>query len=553
MKNIDNSRRRFIQGGTGLLAAGGVSSFVPKLNMMGTALAQSATTGYKAVVCLYLGGGSDSWNMLIPTETNAHNEYVQARNGLYTQANPNGLGIPLPGTPGGTTLPGAIALTGAPYGVNPFAPELATLYNQGALSFLSNVGTLVRPLTRARYNNRPKPPQLYSHNDQTNLWFIGGGPNSNVQQGWGGRVAGTVALPSSSTQGLPPAISIAGSSRFLVGETLSSQPIFPFQMSSTTGNSPATSLSNYSLTGSSIEAARRTTLEQLFGLAYPQAFSAEYRDIFNRSLDLADRVINPRVASIPAGDPVLGGGATGFTWPTTGLGNQLRQVARMIRISRNSADAPGVPPITGGLPINANRQVFYVSAGGYDTHDGQITSPTLPQGHHNLLAQLSAAVNAFYRAMVAIGAQNQVVLFTMSDFGRTINSNGNGTDHAWGSVQCVVGGPQATGGPIATSSTLAGTNTAGSRIFGNFPVIHLDNRVGGTGAVSPQFGECFNRGQMLPTIATDQMGATLARWMGVDDANLPLIFPNIDNFTDSSYDGGTPMFSSFTRTIPFLV
>jgi uncharacterized protein (DUF1501 family) len=531
MNHPKYSRRDFVRGGACMIAAGGVSSFVPKLNLMGEALAQTGVgTGYKALVCLYLGGGNDSWNMLIPTGANAsgqysHAEYVTARNGLYTATTTAGLAIPRVTT--GGALPPAIALTnqGGNLGVNPFAPELAALYNSGRLSFISNVGTLYDPLTRATYNARKKPPELYSHNDQTNLWQIGSGNNLQNPMGFGGRIAGATALPN--TVGLSSAISIAGQSRFLVGESLDgSTPLFPFLMSSrpcvsATDCTPAPVLNNYNAgSGTLGEANRRAALTQLFNLAYPELYSSEYKDIFNRSLTMS-AVVNAEM---------LARGTVTTTFPANNtLAEQLRQVARMIKISRPASVAGG------SNAIGANRQVYYVNMGGYDTHDGQITSTTAANGHHGLLQRLSQAVNAFNSAMNEIGAANEVTLFTMSDFARTVNSNGNGTDHAWGGIQFVMGGAiNAAGG--------------GGRVLGRYPRMVLNLQ-------GDNNGECFSRGQMLPTTAADQLAATLARWMGVDNSNLPVIFPNIDNFVSGPFANAaaTPTFANFSRVIPNLL
>lgn len=511
MKNSRYSRRDFIKGAACMVAASGVSSFVPKLNLMSEALAQTSVSGYKALVCVYLAGGNDSWNMLLPIGDNgsgqySHPEYVTARNGLYTATNTGGLGIPRTLTAG--ALPAALALNGGNLGVNPFAPELASLFNSNRLAFIANIGTLVEPLTRAEYLNRSSPPGLYSHNDQTSLWQIGSGSSTMGQQGFGGMIAGVTALPN--PNGLPPVISIAGQSRFLVGETLGGAPVFPFQLSSS-ATTPATILNNYSASAPTPgENARRAALEELLDLAYPQHFSTEHQNIFNRSLSLAE-LINTQVTGVD--------GVINTAFPNTSLGSQLRQVARMIKVSRIN---PGA--------IAANRQVYYVNAGGYDTHSAQITSTSLAQGHHLLLQQLSQAVAAFNTAMDEISAANEVTLFSMSDFARTLNANGSGTDHAWGGVQFVMGGA-----------------VNGGQVYGRYPRIALN-----MGADSN--GESFSRGQFLPTTAVDQMGATLARWMGVDDVNLPTIFPNIDNFVTGPYAnaGETPAFANFTRVIPDL-
>jgi uncharacterized protein (DUF1501 family) len=216
-------------------------------------------------------------------------------------------------------------------------------------------------------------------------------------------------------------------------------------------------------------------------------------------------------------------------WPDSGLARQLRTVARMIRISRGSGSA-----------INANRQVFFVNQGGYDTHDDQISSATEALGHHRLLQQLSQAVAAFNQAMDNISAQDDVTAFSMSDFARTINSNGSGTDHAWGSVQFVTGGA-----------------VNGGTVYGRYPRMSLDNQLGASGAVAPEQGECFSRGQFLPTIAVDQYAATMAQWMGVDTSALATIFPNLDNFRAGigvyANAAATPPFAYFDHRIPGLL
>ena len=529
------SRRRFLRGAAGALACGGARVLLPQLGLLGTALAQSAPGGYKALVCVYLNGGNDAWNLLMPADSDRHGRYVSARNGLYDAlANASGLAVPRPGDPGalpGQTLPEAIALNDGQYAVNPFAPGLAQLYDEGALAFISNIGTLIEPVTRATMFDRRTPPQLFSHNDQSALWRAGTADGSIVSEGWGGRIAGSVALPTASTAGLPPTISIAGGNRFLVGTGSDGLPLVPYTLS-TSATQPAAELASYAAdTGAGFQSQRRAALTELLDAAQPHLFSAAYRDTLERSIDLAENVINPAIAAIPADDPVNGGGATGFDWPEgNDLADQLRQVARVIRISRPGAGF--------GTAIDANRQVFYVNLGGFDTHDNQVQSPTAADGHHELLQQLSEAVTAFQRAMAAIGANDEVTLFSMSEFARTFNTNGNGTDHAWGGCQLVVGGA-----------------VNGGQVVGRYPEIVLDNALGDAGAVSAELGESLSRGQLLPTLAVDQLGATLARWMDVADAELPLIFPNIDNFAAGPYANATatPTFAVFDRIIPGLM
>jgi uncharacterized protein (DUF1501 family) len=553
MTRIRSSRRDFLRFGCGALACGGAQAFFPQLGLIPAALAGTPAPGYKALVCLYLDGGNDAWNLLLPGDAAAHAKYVTARNGLYNgTSNAGGLGIPHwsgTGVIANQTLPPSLSIGGGQYALNPFAPELAQLYNSNRMAFIANVGPLVEPTTVAAFNSRRRPPQLYSHNDQSNLWHIGSGSSVQTIEGWGGRVVGRVGLPTSMTAGLPPTITLSGQTRFLSGLDSNDVPLFPFALS-TSATTPATSLSQYSSTNTSanqFQQIRRNYLKQLLDASIvnagqpgdvtsAQAFTREYGSIVDRSLQLADFVINPAIAGIPASDPVNGiaaGNPNAFSWPaqTFTLADQLRQVARMIRIS---TDAAGLPP----SQIAANRQIFFVRIGGFDTHDGQITSPTNATGHQLLIQRISQAVSAFYQAMVAIGRENDVTLFTASEFARTINSNGNGSDHAWGSVQFAVGGA-----------------VNGGQVYGRFPNIVLNNAIGGTINDNAQQGECFSRGQFIPTTAVDQFGASLAQWMGVPTGELGSIFPNLVNFTSGPFAnaGVSPTFASFTPTIPGLM
>jgi uncharacterized protein (DUF1501 family) len=211
----------------------------------------------------------------------------------------------------------------------------------------------------------------------------------------------------------------------------------------------------------------------------------------------------------------------------------------MIAVSR-----PGVS----GFSIAANRQVFYVSTGGYDTHDAQIPAAAPVNGnwggHQGLLQQVAQAVHFFYEAIAVLnnvpgysGVLNEVMGFTQSEFARTINSNGSGTDHAWGAVQMVFGRPSSEGGPLN-----------GGQIYGRYP-LQLLNRsyTGGPDLL----GESFNRGEFLPTSSVDQMSATFARWMGVSAVDIPVLFPNIGAFTNGSHPNAAVMAYN-TQTMPFI-
>jgi uncharacterized protein (DUF1501 family) len=552
------SRRAFLHAACGAAACGGYAALGPQFSMLGTALAQSSVSGYRALVYLNLGGGSDSFNLLIPTDPARHDEYVTSRGGLYV-GNPQALGIPRPGgaEPAGA-LPPALQLAGTPHGVNPACPELRELHDLGRLVFLANVGPLVDPVSKATFNTRVRPPQLYSHSDQTVLWELGDSLDSNKRDGWGGMLAGWIGAQNS-LPGLPPCISIAGQSRFLVGRTQGSPalPILPYRLS-TSASTPAPVLNNYSATSTfNLANVRRANLEALLAETYPQAFTREFRDLSERALTLG-AALNERIGNGGAFNAIPGG----IAFPNTSIGNQLAQVARMINASRAA-----------GGGINANRQIFYVSTGGYDTHDNQFAGAGggpangpnglgVWGGQQGLLQQVSQAVAAFYLALVAMGAHNEVLLFSASEFGRTINSNGNGTDHGWGGIQFVIGGGAGSiasatlggqpvgndtgGGPLLGRNWQAGT---GRGLYGRYPRVVL-NLSDSAAIPGDEKGECFSRGQFLPTMSSEQVGATLSRWMGLDAANVPLVFPNVDRYDDFIGNGNLMAYTS--QTIPFL-
>ena len=287
-------------------------------------------------------------------------------------------------------LPPALGILGNQYGLNPAVPELQSLFNSGRLAFLANVGPLIEPLQRSTFNSFRRPPQLYSHNDQTSLWQIGGGASATVSQGWGGRTAGAL-LGSAPSSGLAPCISIAGQTRFLAGEYPDDTVLSPFRMS-TSSTTPATTLNNYN-TGDTAGAKRREILQGLLDIAYPQAMSNAYGEVLDRSMQLSISINNEIAALSVAGSVYTAFNTAVNAIPNTSIGQQLRQVARMIAVSR-----------FGQGNIQANRQVFYVSTGGYDTHSAQIVGTRANgsgvwSGHQGLLQQVAQAMKGFHDAL----------------------------------------------------------------------------------------------------------------------------------------------------------
>ncbi len=530
-------RREFLKHFCATLAGGSALSLIPQLRLMQSALA--ATQGdpnYRALVCVYLGGGSDSYNWLIPSDATRYGIYQTARGGVYSGTN-GPLGIAQASLlPVNLSGPNGIALpAGHSYGLHPACadwtsiddngaqtamPGLASLSNQGKVAWLANVGTLVVPLTKATYSNPalPKPPQLYSHNDQTNQWFQGQ-ETPNFRYGWGGQVAdllfsqNTPIVGSSPLLTMPMNVSFAGSNRFQVGAQ-----VVPYQMSSCgdpNGGNPfpgsivgtnfancsgTNALDNFRACATAGLNAGETALCSLLGAA-GNTFQTEHAATMRRAMDLAGQMAlkltgspNPSLLTTPFRALADNQAVAGYNLAADGnnsLAEQLAMVARMIKMRAQ---------------LGQNRNIFFVSLGGFDTHAAQMPD----NGQPRLLRRISRALGSFCQALVEMGVENSVTTFTMSEFARTLNSNGDGSDHAWGGVQMVMGG--AVNGGSATNA----------RLYGSFP----DQTLNGP--------DCFARGQMIPTTALDQMGATLASWMGVGPSDLNTIFPNLSNFSSSN-------------------
>lgn len=480
MINERRSRRDFLRNLACIAASGSAAAMLPQLRMMGTALASTSTlTGYRALVCVNLGGGNDSWNMLVPNDTARFNIYSASRGGIYSAANLGGLGL---AQPTGGQIPVQEITDGNDgssatnrYFIHPSLAEVGTLYRSGTLGFITNVGTLVWPISKADFNASiaNRPAQLFSHSDQSDQWSQGSTRSST--QGWGG-LLGDIVRPSNANQQLSPCISIAGSSRFVTGLTTSA-----YQLGAQ-GLQPLFGACDVSQCYPSNNA-RDVAINQLLSETYANDFAAEYASTFKRGRDLYSLL----GTDLPTT-------TLSTTFPTTNIASQLQLVAKMIKLCRANNYAA--------------RQIYFVSMGGYDMHDNLMGSSSY--AHAALLTQLSQAMGAFQIAMGPgdVNVANEVTTFTSSEFGRTLSSNGDGSDHAWGGVQMVMGGA-VQGGKLYSS---------GGGVFNGFPDQSLDS------------GASFARGQMIPGIGVEQFGATLARWMGITSSELASIFPNIGNF-----------------------
>ena len=447
-------------GATGLLSALG------SLRLMGAAASPAngpqlpSTAGapiasdYKALVCLFLNGGNDANNLIIPLGS-GYAAYASARSNLaIPQASV------LPFTPR--------TADGRSWGLHPSVTDLHALFNSGKMALLANAGTLVYPTTKSQYNARsvPLPPQLFSHSDQQVQWQHSV-PDKPTTTGWGGRTADLLNAFNTSDQ-ISMSISLAGKNTFQVGARVSQYAI---------GTGGAVSLSGSTSSATSLDGIRFKAQKDIFAQSQSTLFETAFASATGDAIVSAD-LLNTVLAASPAITTVF---------PNTSAGNQLKMAARLI----------GASPTLG-----LKRQVFFVQLGGWDTHAAQLVNTDPVNGTHaGLLAQISQAVNAFYNATIELGVANQVTTFTASDFGRTYRSNGDGSDHGWGSHHFIVGG------------AVNGTN-----LYGKMPTLTVSGP------------DDTTQGRWIPTTSVDEYAATLATWFGVSPTDLPTVLPNIGRF-----------------------
>jgi uncharacterized protein (DUF1501 family) len=481
---MKKSRRQFLRDtACGLTAAAMVNS-LDRLSLVNAMVQQQpeVASDYKALVCVFLNGGSDCNNMLIDLAQYA--AYSAARGDCTTPGSTPNLGMPqsmlLPINPA----------SGGQFGLHPnLSPEVATPaqaggllkpWNDGKLAILCNYGSLKQPTTKAQYQSNVggafRPYQLFSHSDQINQQ-MSSIVNTTGQTGWAGRIADNTGGLNGATV-LPMALSVSGTNLLQTGVTTR-------QIAVSSGTTLAgmlvlgwsgPSIANPFTSGSGFR--------QLLTFDRGQTLIKGASDTTSAALN-ADQILNQPEPTLTA------------TFPTTGIGNQLKQIAKLIKIKDT---------------LGMHRQIFFCNLGGFDTHTNETSAdPSQPNqsgGQGNLLTQFSQAARAFYEEMIAQGNSNNVTLFSLSDFGRTFQASGSGatavgTDHAWGSHAFIMGG-----------AVLGGT------FYGSYPTLALNgpNDDGG------------NRGRWIPTTSIDQYGATLAQWYGLPANLLTTIFPNLSKF-----------------------
>lgn len=478
MDRIDkaNERRRFLVG-AGRIALGSAAAMATLGQLQMAHAATRPTEKYKALVCVYLFGGNDSYNMLVPRTASAYASYTAARPAL---AEP--LANLLPITPGA-------GAGGIEWGLHPSMPELRTLFEGGRAALLGNVGPLVTPTTRADYQARrvPLPPELFSHVDQQ-AYSMSMGSETAARAGWGGRIADRLqAAGFGSALGLPISLTLSGANAWLAGSESG--------MYALGSSGPSRLDASLRTPTDNRTTARRDAFNRLLDAAQRDgsAFVREHGRTNRRAIDFSESVF----AAVNGAPAISTPFPTDASGRVTRFGETLRTVARTIA-------ARGA--------LGQRRQVFFVGIGGWDTHDGQ------PVSHPNLLAQVSQGLTAFYNATVELGVAQDVTTFTMTDFGRTLNNNGDGTDHGWGGHSWIVGG-----------------DVVGRRIYGAMHDYALGSALD------------VGRGRMIPTTAVEQLGSTMARWFGLGFGDAMEIFPNLRNFgTGADY---LPMLASSNRRI----
>jgi uncharacterized protein (DUF1501 family) len=382
------SRRALLRNAAALSSLGLAARF-GLVDLVAAAHAQvAAATDYKALVCVFMFGGNDGNNTVIPLDSAGYKTYSSVRNAAS--------GIQLTQS---ALLPIQPSNTPTPYGLHPALGELQTLFNQRRLAILANVGTLTRPTTRAQYDAGVQPLSLYSHADQQAQWQSSVS-NTASGTGWGGRLADQVATLNAGS-GFPVITSLDGTVLYSTG--VSTIPLsIPV--------SGAFALQGYG--NSAVASARLAAVKALLGQGSDNAFVAAMNAIGSQALNLSATVNPILAASSPVIDPPFAG-------LTSDIANQFHQVAKMI----------GARASTG-----AGRQIFFVQLGSFDTHNDQLNR------QQQLFADLSPALKAFHDATVALGVGSQVTTFTLSDFGRTFQpASGGGTDHAWGSHHFILG------------------------------------------------------------------------------------------------------------------
>ena len=471
MPTPDLSRRKFLGACCASVGATGLLSTLAQLRLMGAVAspdngpvspprAGAPQPDYKALVCLFLAGGNDANNLVIPTDAATYAAYAAGRGALALPQN-----AVLPITPRTND--------GRKWGIHPAMTELRNLFNSGQFAVLANVGTLAYPMTKAQYTSGsvPRPSQLFSHNDQQVEWQSSIADKPFVT-GWGGRLADLTNAFNANNR-ISMSITLNGQNSFQVGKSIDQYAV---------GTGGAIALTGTG-TGTSVNGLRTAALNDALAMQNGNLFETAFGGVTTGALGASSLVSSVITGASPF--TALFNAAN-----NSGLAQQLHMVARLVNAQQS---------------LNLKRQIFFVRVGGFDLHDNQVTAGATTSGAHaNLLRDISLSLNAFNNALTQIGAQNQVTTFTSSDFGRTYNTNGDGSDHGWGSHHFLMGGA-----------------VQGGDIYGKMPTFAIDGP------------DDTGRGRWIPTTSVDQYAGTLAKWFGVSATDMPVVLPNLGRFASS--------------------
>jgi len=454
-------------GGCASLSSTAILSQLLNLQLTQAATANDAdVSDYKALVCVFLLGGIDSHNMIAPHVQAEYDDYASVRTNLaLPRADFLPISVDTASSGGGRTL-----------GIHPGMPEMQQLYTAGNAAVIANVGSLVFPTTRQQYRDKnvQLPLGLFSHSDLVKHWQTSVPQSRSQVTGWGGRMAD---LLSSSTGGNPNISMNIALNSLNVFQTGSE--VVPYVVN----DNGATVLFGYGNNNTRDRIYRRV-IDHMYPSTADSELGQMYSDLLQRTLAKTKRI------SIDAAQQFNDATSTSLVtqFPEeNSLAAKLRMVAKAI---------------AGRDLLGQKRQIFFVTAGGWDHHDGVVDKQA------TMLPELSQALNAFYQATVELGVADSVTTFTASDFARTLSSNGNGSDHGWGGNHFVIGG-----------------GVRGGKVYGDYPEsLALNNSLD------------LGRGRLLPTTSVDEYNAELAMWFGIaNNQSLEDILPNIRNF----YAGGS--------------
>lgn len=463
----DSSRRAFLRRTSALSLMGAAAPWAASLATMAeAAAATSGNDDYKALVCVFLNGGNDHGNTVIPFDAAGYQAYASVRQGLARRADE---------LVGMNLAPRNALPSGREVAFPPEWAPLKWLFDEQRLGMLLNIGPLLQPTTLADFRqNVQLPPQLFSHNDQQAVWQSYQPEGGTV--GWGGRVGDLLMSSNSSGKAAFTCVNVAGNAVYLAGDSVVPYAVAP------DGPAPLLASRSSGLFGSS--RASEVFQSLVTRQDHPVLLARTHATVMKRALE-GQKTLSEALLTAPGNLP------SKFTTTVDGKPRRLAQQLLMVARSIAARQALGL-----------KRQVFFVSLGGFDQHD------RLMLDHPRLLEQVAEALASFDTALRSLGVDRQVTTFTASDFGRTLTSNGDGSDHGWGGHHLVMGGA-----------------VAGGRLYGTLPEPGL--------GANDQVGQ----GRLLPSLSVDQLAAELGRWMGVSSTNLELVAPRYRRFGASELGG----------------